>query len=184
MAADMSLGNSQDFPISGTIDFISNQLDPNTGSLRVRAVFPNKDGFVGAGLFGRIRVPISATHDALLVIDRAVGTNQGQKYVLVVNANNEVEYRAVDVGQLHDGLREVLRYRAGHRTRERRQRRHQAGRSPQPDGPGHRRGVAASVRPGAKVDPRLVDMLTMLLEKPAAASPATERKPAEGAAPK
>src|SRR4029077_20678477 len=108
---DMSLSNDVSFPIAGTIDFVSNQLDPNTGSLRVRAVFANADGLIGAGLFGRVRVPIGAPHDALLVIDRAVGTNQGQRYVYAINDSNEVEYRAVDVGQLHDGLREVERYR-------------------------------------------------------------------------
>ena len=78
----MSLGQENGFPIAGTIDFVSNQLDPNTGSLRVRAVFPNEDGFIGAGMFGRVRVPIGQPHDALLVLDEAIGTNQGQKYVL------------------------------------------------------------------------------------------------------
>ncbi len=183
VAADMSLANDEGFPIAGTIDFVSNQLDPNTGSLRVRAVFPNEDGFIGAGLFGRVRVPISASHDALLVVDRAVGTNQGQKYVLVVNDKNDVEYRAVEVGQLHDGLREVLRSRTIT--------------EPGADGndvttevevlsPTDRVIVEGlqRVRPGAKVDPRLVDMLTMLMEKPAGASPAVEPKPAEAAAPK
>ena len=63
----MSLGEDASFPIAGTIDFVSNQLDPNTGSLRVRAVFPNEDGFIGSGMFGRIRVPIGEPHDALLV---------------------------------------------------------------------------------------------------------------------
>ncbi|MEX2093620.1 MAG: hypothetical protein WD971_13125, partial [Pirellulales bacterium] len=162
-------------------------LDPNTGSLRVRAVFPNEDGFIGAGLFARVRVPIGAPHDALLVLDRAVGTNQGQKYVLVVNANDEVEYRAVDVGQLHDGLREVLRNRTIT--------------EPDGDGPDVTKQVEVlsptdriiveglqRIRPGAKVSPRLVDMLTMLVEKPtAAASPITppsDQKPAEAAAPK
>ena len=53
-----SLGQEASFPIAGTIDFVSNQLDPNTGSLRVRAVFPNEDGFIGSGMFGRVRVPI------------------------------------------------------------------------------------------------------------------------------
>ena len=180
--ADMSLGNDEGFPIVGTIDFISNQLDPNTGSLRVRAVFPNEDGFIGAGLFGRVRVPIGAPHDALLVIDRAVGTNQGQRFVLVVNNSNEVEYRAVDVGQLHGGLREVQRYRT----------------ITEPGGDGKDVSTQVEVlqstdkvivdglqrvRPGAKVDPRLVNMLTMLIEKPAGDSPKSERKPAEAASP-
>src|SRR5205807_2920938 len=74
---DMGLGADQAFPIPGVIDFVSNQLDPNTGSIRVRAVFPNEDGKLVAGLFARIRVPVTAPHKALLVTDRAVGTDQG-----------------------------------------------------------------------------------------------------------
>ncbi len=177
----MSLGEEQGFPIAGTIDFVSNQLDPNTGSLRARAVFPNEDGFIGAGLFGRIRVPISPPHDALLVIDRAVGTNQGQKFVLVVNDSNEVEYRAVDVGQIQDGLREVLRYRTITEPG--------AGKDSTTEvevlKPTDRVVVEGlqRVRPGTKVDPRLVDMLTLLVEKPAGAGAESEKKPAEAAAP-
>lgn len=173
----MSLGNEVGFPIAGTLDFVSNQLDPNTGSLRVRAVFPNKDGFLGAGLFSRIRVPVDAPHDALLMIDRAVGTNQGQKYVLVVNEANEVEYRAVDVGQLHDGLREVLRYRT----------------IAEPGGDGADIATRVEVlkptdkiiveglqrvRPGAKVDPKLVNMQTLLSEPPTGNGPPSAKQPA------
>jgi RND family efflux transporter MFP subunit len=167
--ADLALSNSVDFPIAGTIDFVSNQLDPNTGSLRVRAVFPNEDGFIGAGLFGRVRVPIGAPHEALLIVDRAVGTNQGQKYVLVVNDQDVVEYRAVEVQQIHDGLREVLRYRTIT--------------EPNGDGPDVSKQVEVlsptdriiveglqRVRPGAKVSPQPVDMLTMLVSKPAGAT--------------
>lgn len=163
--ADLSLSNDTSFPIAGSIDFVSNQLDPNTGSLRVRAVFANEDGFIGAGLFGRVRVPIGVPHEALLVADQAVGTNQGQKYVLVVNAENVVEYRAVEVGQVHDGLREVLRYRT----------------VTEPNGVGPDKSKQVEVlsptdriivqglqrvRPGAKVEIQLVDMETMLIEKP------------------
>lgn len=184
--ADLSLANDGGlFPISGSLDFVSNQLDPNTGSLRVRAVFPNEDGTLSAGLFGRVRVPVSQPHDALLVTDRAVGTNQGQKYVFVIDANNEVEYRAVDVGQVHDGLREVLRYR-------------KITEPGQADGEDVTKEVEVlkptdrviveglqRVRPGAKVKPQVVDMVTMLIE-PAAdngigsspAAAAGEKKPA------
>jgi RND family efflux transporter MFP subunit len=160
---DMAVGVGSDerFPIVGAIDYVSNQLDPNTGSLQVRATFPNKDEAVVAGLFARIRVPISAAHPALLVTDRAVGTDQGQKFVLVVNDKDEVEYRAVDVGQLHDGLREVLRFRTIT--------------EPGPAGKDATRQVEVlkptdrvivdglqRVRPGDKVEPKLVDMLTLL----------------------
>ena len=157
----LSLGQDTSFPIAGTIDFVSNQLDPNTGSLRVRAVFPNEDGFIGSGMFGRVRVPIGLPHDALLVLDEAIGTNQGQYYVLVVNDQNQVEYRAVDVGQVQDGLREVNRYRAIT--------------EPGKDGADTTKQVEVltpsdriivqglqRVRPGATVNPQLVDMLTLL----------------------
>jgi RND family efflux transporter MFP subunit len=107
----VEVGNEEAFPIAGTIDYVSNQLDPNTGSIQVRAVFPNDDETLVAGLFARIRVPIAAPHDALLVNDRAIGTDQGQRFVVVVTDKNEVERRLVEVGQLHDGLREIYRFR-------------------------------------------------------------------------
>jgi multidrug efflux pump subunit AcrA (membrane-fusion protein) len=107
----VEVGNDEAFPIAGTIDYVSNQLDPNTGSIQVRAVFPNKDETLVAGLFARIRVPIAAPHDALLVNDRAIGTDQDKRFIVVVNDKNEVERRIVEVGQLHDGLREVYRFR-------------------------------------------------------------------------
>jgi RND family efflux transporter MFP subunit len=107
----VEVGNDETFPIAGTIDYVSNQLDPNTGSIQVRAVFPNEDGTLLAGLFARIRVPTSAPHEALLVNDRAIGTDQGLRFIMVVNDKNEVERRMVEVGQLHDGLRKVHRFR-------------------------------------------------------------------------
>jgi RND family efflux transporter MFP subunit len=157
----MGLGADKGFPIDGAIDFISNQLDPNTGSVRIRAVFPNADGRLVAGLFTRIKVPMSALHEALLVSDRAIGTDQGQRFVLAVNDKKEVEYRQVDVGQIHDRLREVMRFRT----------------ITEPGAEG--KDVAKQievlkptdrvivnglqrVRPGVKVDPKPVDMLTLL----------------------
>jgi RND family efflux transporter MFP subunit len=160
---DMALANSEGFPYKGVIDFISNQVDPNTGTLRLRAVFANEDGAMGAGLFGRVRVPIGASHEALLIAERAIGTNQSQRYILVVNDKNEVEYRAVDVRQVHDGLREVQRFRTII--------------EPGPDGQDVTKEVPVlnrsdrvivdglqRVRPGVTVDPKLVDMVTQLSE--------------------
>lgn len=174
----LSLGQDAGFPIAGKIDFVSNQLDPNTGSLRVRAVFPNEDEFIGSGMFGRVRVPIGPPHDALLVLDEAIGTNQGQKYVLVVNDENKVEYRAVDVGQVQDGLREVNRYR---QIME-----------PGAEGADTTTQVEVlrptdqiivqglqRVRPGATVNPQLVDMLTLLNRPKPGTVPPGEAKPSE-----
>jgi RND family efflux transporter MFP subunit len=167
LPVQMGLADSTGYPFEGVIDFISNQLDPNLGSLRVRAVFPNKDGVLGAGLFGRVRVPVGAPHKALLVVDSAVGTNQGQRYVYVVNDKDEVEYRGVNVLQLHGSLREVERYREVTETG--------------PDGTGVPEKVEIlkptdrvivdglqRVRPGVKVEPQLVDMTTFLVQPQAA----------------
>jgi RND family efflux transporter MFP subunit len=104
----LGLGEGSDYPIHGTIDFVSNQLDPEKGTVTVRGVFSNKDRGLAPGLFARIRVPLGEPHKALLVNDRALGTNQGQKFLYIVNAKNQVEYRPVTIGALHHGLREVV----------------------------------------------------------------------------
>ncbi len=171
----MSLGEEPGFPIAGTLDFVSNQLDPNTASLRVRAVFPNKDNFISSGLFGRIRVPIGESHKALLVADEAIGSNQGQKYVLVVNSENQVEYRVVETGQVQDGLREVLPYReivepgtGGADTAKQFE-------VLKPTDRIIVQGLQR-VRPGATVSPKLVDMLTLLTASSSGSAPATPAK--------
>jgi RND family efflux transporter MFP subunit len=103
----LGVGQGQDHPFRGTIDFFSNRIDPVTGTLSVRGSFPNKDGFLRPGLFARVRVPVGEPHPALLISDTCVGTNQGQKYVYVVDDKNEVVYRPVKLGPLSDGLRVV-----------------------------------------------------------------------------
>jgi RND family efflux transporter MFP subunit len=100
------------FPHQGRVDFVDNRVDPTTGTLKVRAVLPNpvvtnEDRVFTAGLFVRVRVPLGVSHPALLVSERAVGTDQGQKFVFVVNDKNEVALRPVTLGQMHDGLRVV-----------------------------------------------------------------------------
>jgi RND family efflux transporter MFP subunit len=161
VAMNLGVGSDEAFPVAGTIDYVSNQLDPSTGSIQVRAVFPNEDESLVAGLFGRIRVPIAAPHDALLVNDRAIGTDQGQRFIVALNDKNEVERRMVEVGQLHDGLREVYRFRTVM--------------EPGPDGKTVARKVEVlkptdwlvveglmRARPGDKVEPKHVDMQTLL----------------------
>jgi RND family efflux transporter MFP subunit len=103
----LGVGDGSDHPFRGTIDFISNRVDPLTGTLTVRGSFPNKDRFLRPGLFARIRVPVGDPHPALLISDDAVGTNQGQKFVYLVSNENEVVYRLVKLGVLSDGLRIV-----------------------------------------------------------------------------
>jgi RND family efflux transporter MFP subunit len=169
----MSLGDAKDFPIEGVIDFVSNQLDPNTGSIQLRATFPNEDGRLLAGMFGRVQVPISSRHSALLVNDQAIGTNQSQKYILVVDDKDEVDYRPVNVGQLHDGLREVDRKRT---TKLLNADGSEVATEIEVLKPTDRVIVNGlqRVRPGEKVVPRPVNMQTMLAEpgkdKPASSS--------------
>jgi RND family efflux transporter MFP subunit len=103
----LGVGTGQDHPFHGTVDFLSNRVDAATGTFTVRASFPNKDRFLRPGLFARVRVPVGDPHKALLISDACVGTNQGQKYVYVVDEHNEVVYRPVQLGALSDGLRIV-----------------------------------------------------------------------------
>lgn len=103
----LELANEKGFPHHGTINFVDNQVNPKTGTLRLRGVFRNADESLAPGLFGRVRVPIGQPHDALLVNDRAIDSDQGQKILYVLNEKNEVTTRAIRVGALHNGLREI-----------------------------------------------------------------------------
>jgi RND family efflux transporter MFP subunit len=103
----LGVGKGSDHPFRGTIDFISNSVDPSTGTLTVRGSFPNKDRFLRPGVFARVRVPVGDPRPALLISDDAVGTNQGQRYVYIVSDKNEVVYRPVTLGAWSDGLRIV-----------------------------------------------------------------------------
>lgn len=104
----LGLANEQGYPHAGIIDFLDNQVDPGTGTLKMRGVLRNGDRSLAPGLFARVRVPLGDSHRAILVTDRAVETDQGQKVVYAVNKDNLVEKRAVRLGRLHDGLREIL----------------------------------------------------------------------------
>jgi multidrug efflux system membrane fusion protein len=107
LSVHVALSNDTGFPHTGHLDFVDNQVDPGTGTLRMRAVLPNKDRSLTPGLFVRVRVALGVPRDALLVADRAVDTDQGQKILFVVNSQNVVEKRLVKLGGLHDGLREI-----------------------------------------------------------------------------
>src|SRR6202012_4649508 len=91
----------------GKMDFLDNQLDVSTGTLRQRAVIPNRDYSILPGQFGRVRLIGSAPYDALLVPDEAVATDQSRKIVFVVKGDDTVEARAVVLGPLDDGLRVI-----------------------------------------------------------------------------
>lgn len=107
----VGLANETGFPHEGKLEFVDNQLDPATGSVRMRATFANAERQLVPGLFARILLDggngPQAQSTALLISDRAVGTDQSRKYVYVVGADNKAEYRAVKLGPNSDGLRVV-----------------------------------------------------------------------------
>jgi RND family efflux transporter MFP subunit len=104
---ELQLGDEESFQHQGHIESFDNRLDPNTGSILVRALFPNHDGRIVPGLFARIRVPLSERHSALLISDRAIGTDQAQKFVLTLTASNTVAYQTVKLGPVVAGKRIV-----------------------------------------------------------------------------
>jgi RND family efflux transporter MFP subunit len=103
----VGLANEEGFPHTGQVDFVDNQLNPQTGTIRARAVLENKDGVYTPGMFARVQLLASSEYSAILIDDRAVNTDQNQKYVFVLGANNQVEYRRVKLGRVIDGLRIV-----------------------------------------------------------------------------
>src|SRR5271170_5123408 len=103
----IGLANEAGFPHPGIMDFVDNQLNPQTGTIRARAVLQNKDGQFTPGLFARVQLLAGGEYPAILIEDRAVNTDQNQKYVLLLGAGNKIEYRKVTLGRVIDGLRVV-----------------------------------------------------------------------------
>lgn len=105
----IGLANETGFPHTGKLEFVDNSLDAKTGSVRMRATFDNSDNMLVPGLFARVQLggADSAQTRAVLISDRAVGTDQNRKFVYVVKADSTAEYRAVTLGPLVDGLRVV-----------------------------------------------------------------------------
>jgi len=108
----LGIAGEEGYPHEGRLDFASSQLDPNTGTLLFRGVFSNAR--VGnapprllAGMFARIRIPVDVRDRALLVSERALGADQGGRYLLVVNDQSVVEQRSVKVGALIEGMRVI-----------------------------------------------------------------------------
>jgi membrane fusion protein, multidrug efflux system len=108
LVAHVAFGGEDDYPHEARLDFVDNRADPATGTTKVRLVVKNPDGKLSPGLFARVRLPEDgAARPAVLVSDRAVGTDQDRRYVLVVDKDNKVQYRSVKLGPLHEGLRVV-----------------------------------------------------------------------------
>jgi len=104
---DLQLADEDGYPRHGYIESADNRVNPATGSLVLRMVFPNTDEALIPGLFARVRIPISAPQPALLVSERAIGTDQSQKFVFAINKDNTVAYRTVKLGATLDGKRVV-----------------------------------------------------------------------------
>jgi multidrug efflux system membrane fusion protein len=109
----MGLEGEEGFPHKGTLDFVNNTVNPSTGTMAVRGIFqnplpPGGRRLLTPGMFVRIRLPIGSPHESLLVIDRALGSDQGLKFVYVLDADNKMRYQRVATGPLQDdGLRVI-----------------------------------------------------------------------------
>jgi RND family efflux transporter MFP subunit len=139
----LGLANEQGYPHEGILDFAESGVDPATGTIQLRGVFPNPGppNLLIPGLFTRLRMPIDKRENALLVTERAIGADQGGNYLLTVNSDNVVEKMPIRMGQLVDGLRVI-----------------EEGLQP-----GERvivKGLQRA-RPGGKVDPEKIDMKTL-----------------------
>ena len=133
----MSTATSDD-SLEGKLQLIDNQVDARSGTVRVRAVFDNANGRLIPGQFARLRMGQPKAEPALMVNERAIGTDQNKKFVLVVSADNKAEYREVTLGASVDNLRVVA---SGLKSGER---------------------IVVNglqrVRPGAVVEPQMVSM--------------------------
>jgi RND family efflux transporter MFP subunit len=149
--AELGLGNEFGFPHKATIDFVDNQINPATGTIRARAVLANPDKLMAPGFFARVRIPGMAEYDAVLVRDSAISSDQGRLFVLTVDDENKTVYRSIKIGPIENGLRVV------------------------------REGLAAndrvivsglmSARPGVPVQPQVVPMSTNVIASVAAGPP-------------
>jgi membrane fusion protein, multidrug efflux system len=103
----IGLVDEDGYPHLGKLDFIDNQVDATTGTIRARAALANPDGRYTPGLFARVRLVGGEDHDAVLIEDRAVGTDLSKKFVLTLSKDNRIEYRLVELGPEINGLRVV-----------------------------------------------------------------------------
>jgi multidrug efflux system membrane fusion protein len=103
----VGLINEEGYPHTARLDFVDNQVDPNHGTIRARAVLDNRDGQFTPGLFARMQLESPTRYNAALVDDRAIGTDLNKRFVFVVDEQGVVQYRPVETGRLVDGLRVV-----------------------------------------------------------------------------
>jgi multidrug efflux system membrane fusion protein len=107
LPVSMGLASEEGYPHEGKIKAFDNRLETSSGTMRVRAVFDNQNGALTPGMYARVRTSGSAAQTVVLIDDKAVGTDQDKKYVMVLGSDNKVAYRAVKLGPIADGLRIV-----------------------------------------------------------------------------
>ena len=112
----LHLETEEGYPHQGVIDFVSNTFDPNTSTLQLRGRFPNLDGYLLPGAFGTVKIAGSPKFEGTLVADRAIGTDQNQKYVVVVQPDGLTKYQTVQTGPITDGLRVITSGLSGDET--------------------------------------------------------------------
>jgi multidrug efflux system membrane fusion protein len=146
----VGLAGEEGFPHSGKLEFVDNQLDSRSGSVRMRATLANTDRALAPGLFARVQIAGGAPTPQILIVDRAINTDQDRKFVYVVDKDGKAEYRSVKLGPLDDGLRIV---REGLK-------------------PGEKIVVNGlqRVRPGAPIAAQVVPMVANAASAPAAAT--------------
>lgn len=105
----MALANDINFDYTGNIDFVDNAVNQQTGTIRIRATFPNQDHALLPGLFARVKLVGSNSYQGILIDEKAVGTDLNKKFVLVVKQDNQLEYRNVVLGEKINGLRIVTK---------------------------------------------------------------------------
>ena len=139
----LGLANEQGYPHEGVLDFAESGVDPATGTIQLRGVFPNPGppNVLLPGLFARLRMPIDKRENTLMVTERAIGADQGGNYLLTVGSDNVVEKKPIRMGQLVDGLRVIEE-------------------GLQPGDLVIVKGLQRS-RPGGKVEPEKIDMQTL-----------------------
>lgn len=149
----VGLAGEEGFPHSGKLEFVDNQLDSRSGSVRMRATLANTDRALAPGLFARVQIAGGAPTPQILIVDRAINTDQDRKFVYVVDKDGKAEYRSVKLGPLDDGLRIV---REGLK-------------------PGEKIVVNGlqRVRPGAPIAAQVVPMVAKVAPAPATAAAAT-----------
>lgn len=109
LQVQVGLADETGFPHAGRLDFVDNRIDPASGTVRMRAVLKNPDGKFTPGLFARVKLGDSASpRKAVLVADRAIGTDQSKRFVLVIGEGNKAEYREVRIGRLAEGGLRVI----------------------------------------------------------------------------